>query len=966
EDLERVPALIQVWSDSAHLANFGTASVWPIYVQFGNQSKYTRARPTAKACHHLAYIPSISDSAQDRYTRVFGKPATNATLTHLKRELVHGIWETLTDAEFIQAYHHGLVVTCDDGIRRRIFPRFYTYSADYPEKMLMSGLKFYGKCPCPRCLVAKDKINKMGTKPDMYTRTNKIRVDNHRRQDTVERARKLMFDYGLSVGSDRVNEVLAGSMVPTRNAFSKKLSEYGFDFHEMFVVDLLHEFELGVWKGVFTHLMRLLYAAAGDAIQTLNERYRAMPTFGRDTIRKFHRNASGMKKLAARDFEDLLQCAIPVFEGLFPSPHNNIVLNLLFDLSTWHAYAKLRLHTDKTLEFFDDATTALGEALRTFFKKTCSVYDTKELPQEEAARGRRHAAMVQKNKTAGLPEKPQSASKSQGSKRKIFNMFTAKTHFLGDYPRTVRQRGTTDSYNTQLGELEHKVAKRRYARTSKNKFTPQLAKLEVRERLIAKINIRIGQHIKKDQVKEKRRKRKAAAAIARSGDPLPFTDPKAHFHIAESTRNGVDITAWLSENRDDPAVKDFLPRLQDHILGRLQGREYDGDEHEFTDADRNTVLFVNNKMYMHSVIRVNYTTYDMRRQQDSVNPRTHPDIMVLSREDGAEAGADDVHPFWYARVVRIFHVEVRHRGPASTSFNSRRMDVLWIRWFGLDMDAPGGWATKRLHGVSFIPDDDGGAFGFLDPDQVIRGVHLLPAFHFGRTTLRLGPSIARKATENDEDYEKFYVGMFVDRDMFMRYRGGGVGHRGTRFCNTALLRDQHVVLADESDSDGGDESEEEDAEEDEEGEEEGEEDGDNEGDNEGEEEGDNEGEEEAPAHGLGSDEDSGNGDEGVVGSEGDGAESNGIVQDDEGEEAGAGDESDGANDDEGGRNEEDEHADIYFYDSDNPDGYVEVNVDEEEESSDEEDEGPDETDDEPLDDLTPDEAIFEEEGYAPP
>jgi hypothetical protein len=36
-------------------------------------------------------------------------------------------------------------------------------------------------------------------------------------------------------------------------------------------------------------------------------RYRQMPTFGRDTIRKFDNNVSAMKKLAARDFEDILQ-----------------------------------------------------------------------------------------------------------------------------------------------------------------------------------------------------------------------------------------------------------------------------------------------------------------------------------------------------------------------------------------------------------------------------------------------------------------------------------------------------------------------------------------------------------------------------------------------------------------------------------------------------------------------------------
>jgi hypothetical protein len=36
-------------------------------------------------------------------------------------------------------------------------------------------------------------------------------------------------------------------------------------------------------------------------------RYRQIPTFGGATIRRFSQNASGMKKLAARDFEDLLQ-----------------------------------------------------------------------------------------------------------------------------------------------------------------------------------------------------------------------------------------------------------------------------------------------------------------------------------------------------------------------------------------------------------------------------------------------------------------------------------------------------------------------------------------------------------------------------------------------------------------------------------------------------------------------------------
>ncbi len=45
-----------------------------------------------------------------------------------------------------------------------------------------------------------------------------------------------------------------------------------FDFYDMAAPDLLHEFELGVWKRTFIHLLRILVANGGDGIQILNER----------------------------------------------------------------------------------------------------------------------------------------------------------------------------------------------------------------------------------------------------------------------------------------------------------------------------------------------------------------------------------------------------------------------------------------------------------------------------------------------------------------------------------------------------------------------------------------------------------------------------------------------------------------------------------------------------------------------
>ena len=40
----------------------------------------------------------------------------------------------------------------------------------------------------------------------------------------------------------------------------------------MYAPDLMHEFELGVWKAIFTHMLRLLIALGDDALQEFDSR----------------------------------------------------------------------------------------------------------------------------------------------------------------------------------------------------------------------------------------------------------------------------------------------------------------------------------------------------------------------------------------------------------------------------------------------------------------------------------------------------------------------------------------------------------------------------------------------------------------------------------------------------------------------------------------------------------------------
>lgn len=132
---------------------------------------------------------------------------------------------------------------------------------------------------------------------------------------------------------------------------------------------------------------------------------------------------------------------LPALEGLLPETHNDIVLTLWFVLATWHAYAKLRLHSSSTIRCFRAVTTELGTKARHFIRTTCNTYVTYELPQETKRRARREAS----KKTAST----KNTSNGQ-KKRKSWNISTYKYHSLGDYPDTIIQMGTTDSYSTQI------------------------------------------------------------------------------------------------------------------------------------------------------------------------------------------------------------------------------------------------------------------------------------------------------------------------------------------------------------------------------------------------------------------------------------------------------------------------------------------------------------------------------------
>ena len=61
-DLPRVIVSLMFWSDATQLTAFGSAQLWPLYLFFGNDSKYLRCKPSCHLCEHVAYFQKASAS----------------------------------------------------------------------------------------------------------------------------------------------------------------------------------------------------------------------------------------------------------------------------------------------------------------------------------------------------------------------------------------------------------------------------------------------------------------------------------------------------------------------------------------------------------------------------------------------------------------------------------------------------------------------------------------------------------------------------------------------------------------------------------------------------------------------------------------------------------------------------------------------------------------------------------------
>ncbi|KAF6761428.1 hypothetical protein DFP72DRAFT_1062420 [Ephemerocybe angulata] len=663
--IERVVVGMMFSSDATHLSTFGpTASLWPLYLMFGNESKLRRCRPSEKLCDQIAYFLKLPDHFKD-YLKVMneGKIPTDALLAHCARELFHKQWSILLDEDLIGAMRDGVLLLCPDEESRLFFPRIFTYSADYPEKILVAGVRNNGSCPCHRCLVIKSDLGKLGAPTD-WDRVIRIR-NLDQQDDKVAKARSLIYEKGYAIDGEKVEEQLKqSSLTPATSAFAL-LTPFCFSIASALVVDLMHEFELGVWRRLYIHLIRLLVAFSDKSVTLtaeLDSRGMPLQNYGFTTT------------------------------------------TLLASLNTLQ--------------------TLLGAQTRIFERETCSKIQTKELEKEAEARARREAKKGKQGTTS--------------RKAASLGISTIKFHFLGDYVSIIRWFGTTDSYTTEIGELCHRLPKSWYKRTDKKDFVGQMAQIERRQARLLKIR----EDLSRAGVMTGSTRRVATAPPTGpiSGPEEPESERQYSMGSNQNKRLNLSVAFRDTPGtvHQDKYLTDFLPKLKKHLLPRIVRKLEGSPPGTMAEVERMyswvSVVLHDNSLYSHQLIRIKYTSYDIQREESVIHIGTPQcNVMLLNQAYSARSW-DTEHPYVYAKVLGIFHANVLYVGTLSDGtrcLDSHRIDLLWVHWYNI-LQAGESRETFQLDRLTLEPLDSGSALDFLDPKDVIRGVHIVPRFSQGK------------------------------------------------------------------------------------------------------------------------------------------------------------------------------------------------------------------------------------------
>lgn len=170
-----------------------------------------------------------------------------------------------------------------------------------------------------------------------------------------------------------------------------------------------------------------------------------------------------------------------------------------------------------------------------------------------------------------------------------------------------------------------------------------------------------------------------------------------------------------------------------------------------------SVVLEDNRIFVHKLLRLNFTSYDVRREGDVIHVDTAQcNVMALNENFDSKTWGIE-HAYIYAKVLGVYHVNASFVGilPDGTRrFATHRIDLLWVHWYDF-VPAKGEFDLDR---VTPSPFNSKQSLGFMDPSDALRGVHLIPQFTHGKLQ-----NLRSRHVKTDDLWKSYYINRYVIR-----------------------------------------------------------------------------------------------------------------------------------------------------------------------------------------------------------
>ncbi|KAJ3522032.1 hypothetical protein NMY22_g12062 [Coprinellus aureogranulatus] len=376
--------------------------------------------------------------------------------------------------------------------------------------------------------------------------------------------------------------------------------------------------------------------------------------------------------------------------------------------------------------------------------------------------------------SSGVDDDPPANAVESGKRKttrkpRKMNISTAKFHALGHYPTTIRHFGPSDLYSTEWGENFHRSPKAWFKSTSKKFIRKELSMHERRRKRLRRVKYLLLTKGKSAEAQELREQR------------LASRNPDIHHYIGTSKRAPIYLTQFSSTGTfaGDRACLHFIRNAKKHLLPRfvraaMPNLEGQALQDMIQRLDWSNIVFKDDRIYTHKIMRVKYTTYDARRDEDIIHLDTEQCNVLFLNQDYSYGSSS--HPFSYGKVIGILHAEVGYVGDfgrQGSGYFHYPIEFLWIRHYRVDSAG----SAFELDQVELLSVDEPASHSFVDPLEVVRACHIVPNFHERLKYADMPVQGISVVADEGSDWKRYFVNRFVDRDMFIRYEWGlGVGH----------------------------------------------------------------------------------------------------------------------------------------------------------------------------------------------